>query len=126
MVKTIIVAMVLAAAVPEALSAQIRDSLVGTWRLVSTSASTATGGRNDDPFGSSPTGVLTYTREGRMSAMISYGGRKLLSGADRVSAPAHERAEAFATFLSAPRLPDSNSNEILLTVAPTHVCSVRR
>lgn len=32
--------------------------------------------------------------------MISHGGRKPLSGADRIAAPAEERAEAFATFFS--------------------------
>ncbi|MDQ3665224.1 MAG: SgcJ/EcaC family oxidoreductase [Acidobacteriota bacterium] len=73
-------------------------SLAGTWRLVSAWASTASGGRNNAPFGSSPTGFLTYTREGRMTAILSHGGRKPLSGSDRISAPADERAEAFATF----------------------------
>lgn len=79
--------------------AQRADRLVGTWRLVSASASTATG-IDDAPFGAGPTGFLIYTPEGRMSAMISHGGRKPLSGTDRISAPAEERAEAFATFFS--------------------------
>jgi len=35
-----------------------------------------------------------------MTAMISYGGRKPLSVADRISAPLEERAEAFTTFFS--------------------------
>ena len=48
-----------------------RDKLVGTWKLLSASLSTAGGERDDAPFGLSPTGFLTYTREGRMSAMIS-------------------------------------------------------
>ena len=38
---------------------QSRDSLVGTWRLVSASASTADGRPIDAPFGSNPTGVIT-------------------------------------------------------------------
>jgi hypothetical protein len=79
------------------LTAQKRDSVVGTWRLVSASASTADGGRNEAPYGSSPTGALTYTSEGRMTLIISYSGRKLLSGADRIASPPSERAEAFAT-----------------------------
>ena len=78
---------------------QSRDSLVGTWRLVSASASTADGRLIDAPFGSNPTGVIMYTREGRMTAMISHAGRKPLSG-DRISSPASERAEAFATFFA--------------------------
>lgn len=35
-----------------------------------------------------------------MTAMISYSGRKPLSGADRIASPADERAEAFATFFA--------------------------
>jgi len=74
------------------------DKLVGTWKLVSASLSTDGGERDDAPFGASPTGFLTYTREGRMSAMISYGGRKPLSVSDWSLAPAEEKAEAFGTF----------------------------
>jgi hypothetical protein len=74
------------------------DKLVGTWKLVSASLSTAGGERNDAPFGPSPTGFLTYTPEGRMSAMISYGGRKPLSVSDWSLAGVEEKAEAFSTF----------------------------
>ena len=81
------------------LISQSRDSVVGTWKLLSASASTADGRLVDAPFGVSPTGFMTYTPEGRMTAMISYGGRKPLSG-DRISSPASERAEAFATFFA--------------------------
>ena len=77
---------------------QASDKLVGTWKLISASLSTAGGQRNDAPFGSSPTGFLTYTREGRMSAMISYGGRKPLSVSDWSLAAVDEKAEAFGTF----------------------------
>lgn len=80
--------------------AQTNESLVGTWKLVSASAITASGDRNNTPYGPNPTGVLIYTREGKMAAMISHSGRKALSVADRVAAPAEERAEAFATFFA--------------------------
>jgi hypothetical protein len=76
------------------------DELVGTWKLVSASLSTADSERNDTPFGPSPTGFLTYTREGRMSAMISYSGRKPLSVIELPLAAVEERAEAFGTFLA--------------------------
>lgn len=74
------------------------DKLAGTWKLVCASLSTEGGERNDAPFGASPTGFLTYTREGRMSAMISHGGRKPLSVGDWSLAAAEEKAEAFGTF----------------------------
>jgi hypothetical protein len=77
----------------------MHDRLEGTWKLVSASSSTAGGERNDAPFGSSPAGFLTYTQDGRVTAMISYGGRKRLSSSDSLSAPAEEQAEAFRTFI---------------------------
>ena len=80
--------------------AQTHDRLAGTWKLVSVSSSTAAGERNDTPFGPSPAGFLTYTQDGRMTAMISYGGRKRLSSSDARSAPAEEQAEAFRTFVA--------------------------
>lgn len=76
----------------------MNDRLMGTWRLVSASSSTASGERNDAPFGLSPASLLTYTRDGRVTAMISYSGRKRLSTGDSLSAPVEEQAEAFRTF----------------------------
>jgi hypothetical protein len=88
------------ALVTSELTAQQASELAGTWTLVSASASTADGRVNRYPFGASPKGMLIYTNEGRMTAVISYGGRKPLSGADRIASPADERADAFATFFA--------------------------
>jgi hypothetical protein len=88
-----------ALAVQVELIPQTRESVVGTWRLVSASALTADGRLIADPFGSNPTGVINYTPDGRMTAIISHGGRTPLSG-DRISSPASERAQAFATFFA--------------------------
>lgn len=74
-------------------------NLVGTWELVSASAVGANGEPIARPFGDSPAGELTYTRAGRVTVLISHGGRKLLS-ADRIAAPMAEKAEAFATFFA--------------------------
>ncbi len=76
------------------------DRLVGTWKLVSASSSRASGERNGTPFGPSPAGFLTYAQDGRVTAMISYGGRKRLSSSDSLSAPVEEQAEAFSTFIA--------------------------
>ena len=78
----------------------MQGSLVGTWKLVSASSSTASGERNDTPFGTSPAGFLTYSPDGRVTAMISYGGRKHLSSSDSVLAAVEEQAEAFRTFVA--------------------------
>jgi hypothetical protein len=78
----------------------MHDRLVGTWKLESASSSTASGERNETPFGPSPTGFLTYTQDGRVTAIVSYGGRKRLSSSDSLSAPVDEQAEAFKTFIA--------------------------
>ena len=75
---------------------QANDKLVGTWKLVSASSTTSAGERSESPYGPSPAGFLTYTADGRVTALISYGGRKILS----VGASPEEQAEAFNTFLA--------------------------
>ena len=101
MMRVLLETAVLAAFVHTAsLAAQVRQNLVGTWRLIAASASDSAGIRDSTPYGSQPTGFLTYTLDGRMMAIISHGGRKPLSVADRQAAPVGERAEAFATFLA--------------------------
>jgi hypothetical protein len=76
------------------------DKLVGTWKLVSASSTTSTGERSEIPYGPSPVGFLTYTGDGRVTALISYGGRKSLSFGGGTLAPLEEQAEAFKTFLA--------------------------
>ncbi len=85
--------------VPRTSISQDAKSVVGTWKLISAWSSTEDGTKNEAPFGSSPSGVLTYGGDGRMTVLIANGERKPLS-ADRVAAPEKERAEAFSTFLS--------------------------
>ena len=72
------------------------DRLVGTWTLVRAASTTAAGDRNENPYGVSPSGLLTYSSTGRVTALICFGGRKTLS----VGAKADEKAEAFDTFLA--------------------------
>ena len=73
------------------------DSIIGTWKLISALLTTL-GGGSRKLFGETPSGFLTYTGDGRMTAILAAGGRQALSVADPVAAPAAERAEAFATF----------------------------
>ena len=76
------------------------DKLVGTWKLVSASSTTSTGERIEAPYGPSPAGFLTYGADGRMTSLISYGGRKPLSFGGGTRSPQEEQAEAFSTFLA--------------------------
>jgi hypothetical protein len=78
---------------------QTNDRLVGTWRLVSASSTTLGGERSETPYGLNPAGFLTYTEDGRVTALISYGGRKPISGRTGTFA-LEEQAEAFKTFLA--------------------------
>ena len=79
-----------------AVSGPTNEKLVGTWKLVSASSTTRAGERSETPYGPNPSGFLTYTSDGRVTAVISYGGRKPLS----VGAQQEEQAEAFKTFLA--------------------------
>lgn len=73
------------------------EKLVGTWKLVSASSTTSTGERNETPYGPNPVGFLTYSADGRVTALISNGGRRPLSiGGGSLE----EQAEAFKTFLA--------------------------
>jgi hypothetical protein len=71
--------------------------LVGTWRLIGASSIISTGEKIENPYGVGPVGFLTYTAEGRISSVISYGGRKPLSMS---GGKIEEQAEAFKTFLA--------------------------
>jgi hypothetical protein len=76
------------------------DKFVGTWRLVSATSTTKNGEPGDPPYGEGPTGLLTYTGDGRMSSLISYGGRKPLSIGRGGMEAQEEQAQAFKTFLA--------------------------
>ena|ERR1700689_2893003 len=73
------------------------DKLVGTWKLVSASSKTSKGEPGEAVYGLNPAGFLTYTADGRVTALISYGGRKALSA---TGGTLEEQAEAFKTFLA--------------------------
>src|ERR1700678_263893 len=75
------------------------DKLVGTWKLVSASSTTSKGEPAEPPFGLNPVGFLTYTRDGRVTVLISHGGRKPLSGSGGALTQ-EEQAEAFRTFFA--------------------------
>lgn len=73
--------------------------IVGTWRLVAASA-TSGDVRDNAPYGPAPAGVITYTGDSMVMAIVSHSGRQPLTSGDRISASTNERAEAFATSFS--------------------------
>ena len=99
-VKTVmlcVLTLALSASVP---LAQTSDKLVGSWKLIEASVTSATGLVDHAPYGTDFAGTLIYTPNSRVAVLLSYGGRKPLSGSDRIAAPAAERAEAFKTFFA--------------------------
>lgn len=73
-----------------------KEKLVGCWTLEAASSINSAGERDDTPYGLGPSGFLTYGDDDRMTALISYGGRKPLSP---ITSPS-EQAEAFKTFFA--------------------------
>lgn len=53
------------------------SEIVGTWRLVSMTYKDQNTGREVDLWGKRPLGLLTYTRDGRMSAVLAASSRKI-------------------------------------------------
>jgi hypothetical protein len=82
---------------PADVSGHTSEGLVGTWKLVSASSTTSAGEPSEVPYGPSPVGFLTYTGDGRVTALISYGGRKPLPFGGGTQ---EEQAVAFKTFLA--------------------------
>jgi hypothetical protein len=79
--------------------AQTKESLVGTWRLVSHTETTDKG-EVKNPDGEHPTGFLTYTADGRVSVIFTHEGRKPLSNLPPESAPREEIFEAFTSVVA--------------------------
>jgi hypothetical protein len=77
-----------------------RNQLLGTWALISASSTDPSGAQLEPPYGANPSGFLTYTEDGRVTALISYGGRRPLSIGAKGPALVEEQAEAFKTFLA--------------------------
>jgi hypothetical protein len=95
-IRTTILAMTKDIAAPADVSGNKPVELVGAWKLVSASSVTSKGKRNETPYGAAPTGFLSYSENGRVTALISYDGRKPLTAAPQVE----EQAEAFKTFFA--------------------------
>jgi hypothetical protein len=99
-ITSIFLAIVPAVILSTTAGAQCKYDLVGTWKLVSVTSTTDRGEVNKAVLGEHPSGLLTYTGDGRMMAIISDDGRKPLSIADRVAAPIEEKAQAYSTFMA--------------------------
>jgi hypothetical protein len=72
------------------------EDLYGTWRLLSFTQRYVATGEKIDVFGKTPRGFLSYSRDGRMSAILVKDGRP--KPADMAKLTAEERAELLNTM----------------------------
>jgi hypothetical protein len=79
--------------------ARLAAALVGAWRLVSWTIEYPASGRVTQPFGAAPEGLLLYSADGHMSAVMQRPGRARLSRADPNAVADAEKALAFAGYL---------------------------
>lgn len=67
------------------------ERLIGTWKLVSAVREETPSGTKTDLFGAKPQGILNYSPEGRMIAIIAHGDRKAPATANKAT-PEEARA----------------------------------
>jgi hypothetical protein len=95
MTKWLLAAALVLVVFPSSVVAQTKESLVGTWRLVSYKAANDKG-RMTEWYGPNPVGFLTLTADGRMSVIMADPRRKPLDPLSRSTTDA-ELADAFRT-----------------------------
>jgi hypothetical protein len=74
------------------------EELYGTWRLVSFTEQVVATGEKTDVFGKAPRGFLSYSRDGRMHAIVVSGERP--KPADPAKRTDQERAELLKTMIA--------------------------
>jgi len=77
----------------------IRDSLIGTWRLVSYQAQDAQG-KISNPLGKNLLGLLCYTNDGFMSMQVMREDRPGYSSSDLYISPMEEMAAAGGVYVA--------------------------
>ncbi len=80
------------------LSAVETSALYGTWRLVSATSTIVATGEKTNVWGTDPKGFLSYSPDGRMSVMVTFGARP--KPADLGKVTDEERVQLYRTLLS--------------------------
>lgn len=79
--------------------AQLEAALVGGWELRGWTLEYPADGRVTEPFGPRPDGLLLYTADGCMSAVLQRPGRPRLSSDDPRAVGQSEKAAAFSGYV---------------------------
>jgi len=74
------------------------ESIVGTYRLISSQRLITDTGEKEDSYGKNPTGFITYGSDGRMMAIITFSNRSKPESLDKLTDP--QRAELFRSMLA--------------------------
>ena len=74
------------------------EDIYGTWRLVSYTWTEAATGKKEEPLGAKPSGVLGYSRDGRVYAVIV--GETRPKPADLAKVTDQERVDLFKTMVA--------------------------
>lgn len=74
------------------------SALYGTWRLVSATSTAVANGEKTNVWGTDPKGFLSYSPDGRMSVIITFGSRPKPADLSRVTD--QERVQLYRTLLS--------------------------
>ena len=90
-------------------NSQAADSIVGSWRLLSWVEVETESKSIHSVFGDNPTGVLTYTPDGRMSVFIINPSRKPPAGAKPTDA---EASELYRTMVAYSGSYDLDGNKV--------------
>ena len=95
----ILVAMGMALLLASAPAEGAAKGIVGTWKLVSMTYLDESTGKETNLWGKDPLGFLTYTAGGRMSAVITAGGRTIAAKSAEQATP-EEQAALFRTCIA--------------------------
>ena len=94
--RVLVLVLVMALMSPAVVRALDVESLYGTWKLVSFAQRVVATGKTTDIFGSSPSGFLSYSRDGRMNAILVKDKRP--RPVDMANATSEERAQLFSSM----------------------------
>lgn len=81
-------------------AADLRQSLIGAWRLVEYKITPANGGEPSYPLGKDADGIIMYTPDGYMSAQLMQKGAPKFAVADLSGGTQEELAEAMKRYLA--------------------------
>ena len=79
---------------------ELRDTLVGAWRLVSYMATDIESGEIVEPFGPRPRGIIVYSADGHMSAQIMRPDRPAFHGGRLEEGRPEELASAVLGYMA--------------------------